>query len=156
MKKIILILLVAVVLIAVILGVYFLMIMPGQKNNPNNGGTGNTPTSTVTGVQVEIKKEGTGNGAEKGDTVTVHYVGMLANGTKFDSSIDRNAPFVFTIGQNKTVKGFEMGIMGMKAGERRRITVSPEFGYGATKLPLIPVNSTLIYDVEMIKIVPGK
>ena len=106
----------------------------------------------VNGLKVEILKEGTGVEAKVGDTVTVNYVGYLENGTKFDSSIDRNAPFTFPIGQERVIKGFDSGVVGMKFGEKRKLVIPPALGYGSTALTLIPANSTLVYDIEMLKI----
>ena len=157
MQRNILILIIVIVLVVVIIGAYALLTGSGSQNgNVLNGQNGLVPaglkTFELNGLKVEILKEGTGPEAKVGDTVTVNYVGLLSNGTKFDSSIDRNSPFVFPIGQNRTIKGFDMGVVGMKFGERRRLTIPPELGYGSTKLTLIPANSTLIYEIEMLKI----
>lgn len=93
--------------------------------------------------------------AKKGDTVNIHYVGTLENGTKFDSSIDRGKPFEFTLGIGQVIKGFDNGILGMKIGEKKRIVISPEDGYGSAAVGSIPPNSTLIFDIELLGITPA-
>lgn len=96
--------------------------------------------------------------AQNGDKVYVHYTGKLENGTKFDSSVDRGSPFSFVLGQGMVIKGWDEGLVGMKVGEKKVLTIAPEKGYGAQGVPdqmggyIIPPNSTLIFDVEMIDI----
>ncbi|MDP2951300.1 MAG: FKBP-type peptidyl-prolyl cis-trans isomerase, partial [bacterium] len=83
---------------------------------------------------------------------TVHYTGTLEDGSKFDSSVDRGEPFTFPLGQGSVIQGWEKGILGMKVGEKRRLTISPELGYGEQGTPggPIPPNAVLIFEVEMI------
>ena len=97
-----------------------------------------------------------GDVAKTGDVVTIHYTGTLENGTKFDSSLDRGQPFEFTLDVGQVIKGFDKGILGMKVGEKKRIVISPEDGYGSAKVGSIPPNSTLIFDVELLGIAPNK
>lgn len=105
------------------------------------------------GLKIEILKEGFGDGVAAGEKPVVHYVGTLENGTKFDSSVDRGTPFSFTLGAGQVIKGWDRGILGMKVGEKRRLTIQPELGYGANGIPgAIPGNAVLIFEVELLKI----
>lgn len=103
--------------------------------------------------KIEILQEGSGAAAKDGDNVSVHYTGTLENGEKFDSSLDRGQPFQFTLGVGQVIKGWDEGIVGMKTGEKRKLTIPPELGYGTKGVSgKIPPNSTLIFEVEMLKI----
>jgi FKBP-type peptidyl-prolyl cis-trans isomerase len=95
---------------------------------------------------------GTGDTAVSGDRVTVNYVGRFVNGTVFDSSLARNEPFQFVLGSNQVIKGWDQGIVGMKVGGKRTISIPPELGYGANDYGSIPGNSTLIFDIELLKV----
>jgi FKBP-type peptidyl-prolyl cis-trans isomerase len=109
----------------------------------------------------ELKKEelapGTGPACKTGETVRVHYTGTLLDGTKFDSSRDRNEPFQFTLGQGMVIKGWDEGVVGMKKGGKRKLTIPADKAYGkAGHPPAIPPNSPLVFDVELVEIVaPG-
>lgn len=104
-------------------------------------------------LKIETLQPGNGAGAKNGDRVTVHYVGALTNGTKFDSSRDRGTPFVFTLGAGNVIQGWELGILGMKVGETRKLVIPSELGYGASGSGgIIPPNATLIFEVELLKI----
>jgi peptidylprolyl isomerase len=103
-------------------------------------------------LEIEVLKEGTGEEAKNNDKVTVHYTGTLENGTKFDSSLDRGDPFVFTLGVGDVIKGWDQGVLGMKIGEKRKLTIPSELGYGPRDVGLIPPNSTLIFEVELLEI----
>lgn len=93
---------------------------------------------------------GQGAEAKAGKKVSVHYTGTLENGSKFDSSLDRGSPFVFTLGKGEVIKGWDEGIAGMKVGGKRRLEIPPEKGYGARGFPpVIPPNSKLIFEVEL-------
>ncbi|MCW7463631.1 MULTISPECIES: FKBP-type peptidyl-prolyl cis-trans isomerase [Leptospira] len=95
---------------------------------------------------------GKGDEAFSGSYVTVHYVGKLQNGTKFDSSRDRNRPFEFNLGAGEVVKGWDKGIKGMRVGGKRKLIIPPELGYGSKRVGNIPPDSTLIFEVELLKI----
>ncbi|MCW7487679.1 FKBP-type peptidyl-prolyl cis-trans isomerase [Leptospira meyeri] len=95
---------------------------------------------------------GKGEEAFSGSYVTVHYVGRLTNGTKFDSSRDRNRPFEFNLGAGEVVKGWDKGVKGMRVGGKRKLIIPPELGYGSKKVGNIPPDSTLIFEVELLKI----
>ncbi|MFZ2048972.1 MAG: FKBP-type peptidyl-prolyl cis-trans isomerase [Minisyncoccia bacterium] len=108
--------------------------------------------NTQTGVQVQDLVVGQGATAEAGDNVTVHYVGTLDNGKVFDSSIDRGTPFTFTLGIGQVIKGWDVGVAGMKVGGKRKLVISPEFGYGAQTVGPIPANSALIFEVQLLDV----
>ncbi|KAF9509958.1 hypothetical protein BS47DRAFT_1373394 [Hydnum rufescens UP504] len=105
---------------------------------------------------VDIKRLSPGDGKtfpKKGDTVQIHYVGTLANGSKFDSSRDRGAPFETTIGVGKVIKGWDEGVPQLSVGEKAILIVSPDYGYGPGGYPpVIPPNSVLNFEVELLKI----
>lgn len=104
-------------------------------------------------LQIEDIQVGTGAEAKPGKTVAVHYTGTLTNGKKFDSSRDRNDTFDFKLGAGMVIQGWDQGIAGMKVGGRRKLTIPPELGYGAGGYPpVIPPNSTLIFDVELVEV----
>ncbi|WNG30824.1 FKBP-type peptidyl-prolyl cis-trans isomerase [Cystobacter fuscus] len=104
-------------------------------------------------LQVEDTKVGTGTEAVAGKTVTVHYVGTLTNGSKFDSSRDRKEGFTFRLGAGQVIKGWDQGVAGMKIGGVRKLTIPPEMGYGARGYPpVIPPNSTLLFEVELLDV----
>jgi peptidylprolyl isomerase len=112
-----------------------------------------TLVTTDSGLQYEDIVEGTGAMPQKGQRVTVHYTGTLENGTKFDSSRDRNRPFSFTIGVGQVIKGWDEGVMGMRVGGQRKLVIPPELGYGARGAGgVIPPNATLLFDVELLRI----
>ncbi|WCL47887.1 FKBP-type peptidyl-prolyl cis-trans isomerase [Leptospira sp. GIMC2001] len=97
-------------------------------------------------------KVGKGKEALRGTQVTVHYVGTLTNGQKFDSSRDRNRPFTFILGENQVIQGWEKGILKMREGGVRKLTIPPQMGYGERAVGSIPANSTLLFDVELLKV----
>ena len=108
--------------------------------------------STVSGLEYWDIKQGTGQEATCGKTVTVNYTGWLAsNGKKFDSSIDRGQPFSFGLCEGMVIKGWDEGVKGMKVGGKRRLRIPPDLGYGMRGAPgAIPPNATLIFDVELL------
>jgi len=97
-------------------------------------------------------KVGTGAEAVAGKTVTVNYKGTLTNGTEFDSSYKRNQPFVFDLGAGSVIKGWDQGVVGMKVGGKRKLTIPASLGYGAIANGPIPANSTLIFEIELLKV----
>jgi peptidylprolyl isomerase len=109
---------------------------------------------TASGLKYEELVAGNGPSPKQGETVGVHYTGWLTDGTKFDSSRDRGTPFEFQIGMGRVIKGWDEGVMSMKVGGRRKLTIPPELGYGARGTPggPIPPNATLVFDVELLNI----
>lgn len=108
-------------------------------------------TTTESGLQIEDVTLGTGATAEAGQQVIVHYTGWLTDGTKFDSSKDRNDPFQFGLGQRQVISGWDEGVAGMKIGGTRKLTIPPALGYGARGAGgVIPPNATLVFEVELL------
>ncbi len=103
------------------------------------------------GIQIEELRPGDGAEAIAGKTVTVHYVGTLTNGQKFDSSRDRGKGFTFKLGAGQVIQGWDQGVAGMRIGQIRKLTIPPELAYGARGFPpVIPPNSTLVFEVELL------
>lgn len=114
--------------------------------------SGDTQT-TSSGLQYIVIEEGTGDKPEKGDTVKVHYTGKLEDGTVFDSSVKRGVPIEFQLGVGRVIKGWDEGIADMKEGGKRQLIIPPDLGYGVNGYPpVIPPNSTLIFDVELVEV----
>ena len=110
-------------------------------------------TTTASGLVYEELVVGEGEVAVAGNHVTVHYTGWLTDGKKFDSSKDRNDPFVFGLGQGQVIKGWDEGVAGMKVGGKRKLTIPPELGYGARGAGgVIPPNATLVFEVELLAV----
>ncbi len=107
--------------------------------------------TTPSGLIIEDVTVGEGAVATVGQKVTVHYTGWLTNGTQFDSSKDRNDPFVFPLGGGRVIKGWDEGVQGMKVGGKRKLTIPPALGYGARGAGgAIPPNATLVFEVELL------
>jgi FK506-binding protein 1 len=106
------------------------------------------------GVKKSISKPGDSkNYPKNGDRVTVHYIGELTDGTKFDSSVDRNKPFVFNIGMGQVIKGWDVGVSSMSIGEVAIFRLTPDYGYGARgSPPTIPPNAELVFQVQLLAI----
>ena len=104
-------------------------------------------------LQIEIVTSGNGAAATKGQPVTVHYTGWLTDGTKFDSSRDRDEPFTFILGARQVIGGWDQGVATMKVGDKVKLTIPPHLAYGARGFPgVIPPNSTLVFEVELLSI----
>ena len=159
------------VLLAVVGGVYYWL--TGNKAQPEEALVATTTATSMaattsananvnqdsgeliegpSGLKYQILKVGQGQEAKNGDEVLVHYVGTLEDGTKFDSSRDRNKPFNFVLGQGDVIKGWDFGVLGMKVGEIRKLIIPSNIGYGAQGTPggPIPPNATLIFEVELL------
>ncbi len=108
---------------------------------------------TDSGLKYEDLVAGDGAVAEKGNQVSVHYTGWLTDGSKFDSSVDRNDPFQFGLGRGMVIRGWDEGVAGMKVGGKRKLTIPPQLGYGAQGAGgVIPPNATLVFEVELLQI----
>ncbi len=107
--------------------------------------------TTPSGLKYLDMVEGSGAAPKTGQTVSVHYTGTLEDGTKFDSSRDRGRPFEFQLGAGQVIKGWDEGIASMKVGGRRQLVIPPDLGYGSRGIGPIPPNSTLLFDVELMK-----
>lgn len=145
------ILLITVLSVAAMIGVYFLL---QPKNQPTNNPVEQQNNNMTQNLKVEVLKQGTGEEAKNGDKVSVHYTGWLENGTKFDSSVDKGTPFEFTLGAGQVIQGWDLGVAGMKVGEIRKLTIPSNLAYGAQQVGgVIPPNSTLIFNVELLNII---
>lgn len=112
-----------------------------------------TGSETVTELKIEDLIVGDGAEVKNGNTVTVNYKGTLTDGKQFDSSYDRGEPFSFKVGEGRVIKGWDQGLLGMKIGGKRRLTIPSSLGYGEMGAPPdIPPNSTLIFELELLKI----
>ena len=129
-------------------------IIPNATQSAVPVATGNRKMQdTVTSLKIEDQIVGTGDLAVAGKKVTVHYTGTLTDGTKFDSSLDRNQPFSFNLGAGEVIKGWDQGVAGMKVGGKRKLTIPSDLGYGASGAgSVIPPNATLIFEVELLKV----
>ena len=121
-----------------------------EAAKPQASASAEPPAPAVVAQDLTV---GAGETAAAGDHVTVHYVGTLTDGTEFDSSRKRSHPFEFVLGQGQVIKGWDEGVVGMKVGGRRKLTIPPALGYGPRgQPPSIPGNSTLLFDVELVEI----
>lgn len=108
---------------------------------------------TDSGLKYEDLVNGDGDVAKAGSTVSVHYTGWLTDGSKFDSSVDRNEPFQFRLGAGMVIRDWDEGVEGMLIGGKRKLTIPPQLGYGAQGAGgVIPPNATLVFDVELLAI----
>ncbi|MBX4181481.1 FKBP-type peptidyl-prolyl cis-trans isomerase [Candidatus Parcubacteria bacterium] len=107
------------------------------------------PASGFTSQEVSV---GSGAIAEPGDKLTVHYVGTLPDGKVFDSSRDSGTPFSFTLGAGQVIRGWDEGLQGMREGGKRVVTIAPDYAYGEQGVGPIPPNSTLVFEVELLKV----
>jgi len=147
-KKTIIIVLIAVVLVGVLIGGGLISGLFTKTNKIQD----TTMQNTNAQLQIKDATEGTGDVAVAGKTVTVHYTGVFSNGTKFDSSVDRGTPFTFTLGSGMVIKGWDIGVEGMKVGGKRILVIPPDLAYGANDYGPIPGNSTLIFEIELLDV----
>lgn len=141
-------------LIAVLLFIGFLLWPRGEE--PQRPAQEEAPVQEAEEAPGELLiediEEGTGQEAAEGSSVRVHYTGTLEDGTVFDSSRERGEPLEFTIGEGQVIAGWEQGLLGMKEGGVRKLTVPPRLGYGDLEIGSIPPGSTLIFEVELLEV----
>ena len=119
------------------------------------GCSSDSPEATVTssGLQIEELVVGEGESARVGATAVVHYTGWLVDGTKFDSSVDRDSPFDFVIGEGRVIKGWDEGVATMRVGGKRKLTIPPDLAYGDRGVgDVIPPGATLVFEVELLEV----
>ncbi len=125
----------------------------GNKESEENVENMQKEENKNDGLKIEVLQEGTGEEVKNGDNVSVHYTGRLEDGTKFDSSLDRGIPFSFKLGAGNVIKGWDLGVLGMKVGEKRKLTIPSDLAYGENGIPgAIPPKATLIFEVELLSI----
>ena len=143
---------IAVIVVLVFIGGNSLISNLTSKQNVNNQNPSakNTQAQTTPQIQTSDSVVGKGDVAVAGKEVTVNYTGVFTTGKKFDSSYDRGVPFTFKLGSGMVIKGWDIGIAGMKVGGKRILVIPPELAYGANDYGPIPGNSTLIFEVELL------
>ena len=138
-------------IVAIVVVVLLALSAVGYVLSKRGGSSGGAEVTTASGLKYVDLVEGTGATPQRGQTVTVHYTGTLTNGRKFDSSVDRGQPAEYKIGVGEVIKGWDEGIMSMKVGGKRKLTIPANLAYGPMgRPPNIPGNSTLNFDVELI------
>ncbi len=127
-----------------------------EEITPNRTVKLNKTYTTESGLQYVFTEVGEGARAKSGDKVSVHYIGKLTEGKEFDNSYKRGTPFSFTIGEGKVIKGWDEGIALLNVGDKAVFTIPSQLGYGPMEIPgLIPANSTLVFEVELLFIEAG-
>lgn len=140
-----------ILLLGVVGFVFSLNKTPEEQNNQQT--TPNKQTMTPNELQIEDTVVGEGKEAVPGKLAVVQYTGTLLDGTKFDSSLDRGEPFQFVLGSGQVIQGWDQGVSGMKVGGKRKLIIPPDLAYGPTARGLIPANSTLVFEVELLDVV---
>lgn len=159
MKKERIIMISSVVVVIILFFIILNVTSPSNKND-NTDLTSSTipsPTDQTTAedfseFKIEDITQGTGADVKDGDTVSVNYLGTLIDGTKFDSSYDRETPFEFTVGAGQVIEGWDKGLVGMKVGGKRKLSIPSSMGYGASGAGSIPPNAGLIFEIELLEI----
>lgn len=141
---------IAVIISVFVVGFFFMF---GQSLiSVFNSNKSNTAIMQNTGLEKQDELIGIGDTAEVGNRVTVHYTGKFLDGKTFDSSVDRREPFQFVLGSGQVIKGWDEGIQGMRVGGKRILIIPPQLGYGMQDYGPIPGGSTLVFQVELLKV----
>lgn len=135
-----------------VLALLLLLAVTACQKTPKAAAVPQAPVTKASGLVVQVLAPGDGDEAKQGDKITVHYVGTLTDGGVFDSSRAKDQPFSFWVGEGQVIAGWDEGLMGMREGEVRRLTVPPALGYGSEEKPGIPRNSTLTFEVELLNV----
>lgn len=142
---------IAIAVVLLVVGIFFILGVPfNTKSITSQTQQPGTPVTLATQDTVV----GTGPAAKAGDQVTVNYTGKLGDGTVFDSSVGKT-PFTFMLGAGQVIPGWDQGLVGMKAGGKRLLVIPPQLAYGSQAYGPIPANSTLTFEVELLKITPS-
>ncbi len=146
---------IAVAVALVVVALFFAFnasgIFMNNEENATSTGSALAPVTITEGLVAEDLVIGNGEEAQAGKLLTVHYTGILENGTVFDSSVQKGTPIQFVLGTGQVIPGWDQGFKGMKVGGTRRLTIAPELGYGNQEIPgLIPANSTLIFEMQLL------
>lgn len=144
-----------VIIAAIAVAAVLFIVLRGGSSTPSPSSVGEVTgpggeVTTPSGLKYLDEVVGSGASPRQGQNVTVHYTGTLENGTKFDSSVDRGQPYTFRIGTRVVIQGWDEGIMTMKVGGKRRLTIPANLAYGAAGRPGIPPNATLLFEVELL------
>ncbi len=140
-------------LITIIVGALIVYGIVLWERSSGDGVPTESETIMETDLKIETLSEGSGAETKSGNTITVHYTGTLVDGSKFDSSVDRGVPFSFVLGTGAVIAGWDQGLLGMKVGEKRRLTIPSDLAYGPSgRPPVIPPSATLIFEVELLAI----
>ena len=137
----------------IVLPLLALLLLACSQGDGTSDGSSDLIT-TASGLQYEVLATGDGPSPSPGDTAVVHYTGWLTDGTKFDSSVDRDRPFEFGVGQGNVIQGWDEGVALMKVGDKWKFTIPSDLAYGERSIGngLIPANSTLVFEVELLDV----
>lgn len=145
-----------IIIILLVGGIAYLGMRSGKQEANQEQETVMSTQTFDNGMKIEVLKEGTGDAIKSGEVATVNYTGTLTDGTKFDSNVDpafnHVTPFEFVVDGGMVIRGWDEGVLGMKVGEVRRLTLPPELAYGPRAIGKIPANATLVFEVELLGI----